>query len=231
MDEYYDDLFGSNVIVPNDFLNKYLSDTKPEYIKVFLFYLWKGLKENYSIENASNELDLDEQTVEMALKYWIKKKVMKKECLLHEEIDEEKSNKLLNFDTKKQELISKNRQDFAEIEHDLLFTAEKILKQTLSESQIRLITKCYNEYYFDVALIYHLFEYCYKMSKTDARYMGRIAESWYEQKIRTVAEAEKITEKYEKGVVKANKKSSKSNAMDRDEYNEWFKKNVLSKKV
>ena len=73
MEEYYNDLYSSNVtIISNEFLNKYLSDTKPEYIKVFLFYLWKGLKENYSIEDAESELDLDENTVEMALKFWIK---------------------------------------------------------------------------------------------------------------------------------------------------------------
>lgn len=234
MEEYYNDLYSSNVtIISNEFLNKYLSDTKPEYIKVFLFYLWKGLKENYSIEDAASELDLDENTVEMALKFWIKKKIMKKECLLKGEMKEDNSSKLLNFDIKKQELINKNRKSFDEIENDVLFTAEKILKQTLSESQIRLITKCYNEYNFDEALIYHLFEYCYSVSKTEARYMGRVAESWYEQKIKTVDEAKKLTEKYTKGIIKTNNKSAKTKSafknIDRDEYNEWFKKNILAK--
>ena len=108
-----EDLYDNNVtIISNEFLNKYLSDTKPEYIKVFLFYLWKGLKENYSIEDAATELDLDESDVEKALKYWVKKKVMKKECLQgnkeeKKEDNNNDSNKLLNFDTKKQELIDK----------------------------------------------------------------------------------------------------------------------------
>ena len=95
MEELYENLYGADVtVISNEFLNQYLSDTKPEYIKVFLFYLWKGIKENYSVADASSEIDLDEEIVEMALKYWIRKKLIKKECLIKSKKDSNQESPL-----------------------------------------------------------------------------------------------------------------------------------------
>ena len=64
MEELYNSLYGNNAtIISNEFLDKYLSDTDPIKIKVFLFYLWKGLKEGYSISEASNEIDIKEDDI------------------------------------------------------------------------------------------------------------------------------------------------------------------------
>ena len=224
MDELYNNLYGNNVtVISNEFLNKFLSDTKPEYIKVFLFYLWKGLKENYTIEEAANELDLDENVVEMALKYWIKKKMMKKDCLSGCSNKTSNESKLVDFDEKKKTLINKNRKNYSEIEGNLLFVAEKLLGKTLSERQISLIAKCYNEYGFEESVIHYLLEYCSNKAQTDARYMKAVADSWYEQNVKSVADAKSITEKFEKGITLKSKSSKKSvvKNMDRDAYNEW----------
>lgn len=229
MEELYENLYGNNVtIISNDFLNKFLSDTKPEYLKVFLFYLWKGCKENYSIEEASNEIDLDENVIEMALKFWVKKKMIKKECLenIHKKASSESN--LVDFDTKKKALINKNRKEYKEIEGNLLFVAEKLVGKTLSERQISLIAKCYNEYGFDESLIQYLFEYCSEKSNTEARYMKSIAESWYEQNVKTVSDAKEQIAKFEKKVSVKAKGKTNSKTMDRDSYNVWFEQHILS---
>ena len=230
MEELYENLYGNNVILSNDFLNNFLSDTKPEYIKVFLFYLWKGDKENYTIEDASSELDLDENVIEMAIKYWVKKKMMKKECLDRFKKKESDKSNLVDFDTRKKELIDKNRKEYSKVENNLLFGAEKLIGQTLSDRQVNLIAKCYNEYRFDESAIYYLFEYCASKSKTDARYMNEIAMSWYEQNVKTESDAKSIVEKHEKGTAKKYKGAGKaiSKPMDRDAYNDWFEKKFLS---
>lgn len=235
MEELYENLYGNNVtIISNDFLSNYLSDTKPEYIKVFLFYLWKGDKENYSIEEASNEIDLDENVIEMALKFWIKKKMMKKECLMRGTKKASDESKLVDFDTKKKALISKNRKEYSEVEENLLFVTEKILGKTLSERQMNLIAKCYNDYGFDESAIHYLFEYCSEKSQTDARYMDArymkaVAASWYEQNVKTRNDAKGITERFEKGLSTKlkNKQNKAIKSMDRDTYNDWFEKHVL----
>ena len=234
MEELYENLYGSNVtIISNEFLDKYLSDTKPEYIKVFLFYLWKGLKEGYTISEASNEIDLDENIIEMALKYWIKKKLMKKECLISDKdkkkSQNEKADNLVDFQTKKNELLSKSKREYSEIESDLLFQAEKLLGQTMSERQQVLIAKCYNEYGFDESLIQYLLEYCANKDQRNAKYMAAVAESWYEQKIKTADEAKKFTEGFEKtGKIKTKKKI---NVVDRNEYNRLFINSILKSKA
>ena len=236
MEELYNDLYGSDVtIISNEFLNKYLSDTDPVYIKVFLFYLWKGFKENYSIEDASFEIDLSEEEIEKALKFWVKKKMIKKEYLDKLKQSKPDEKKLVDFDTKKKELINKNRKEYKEVESNLLFVAEKLLGKTLTERQIDLIATCYNNFCFDESIIHYLFEYCADIaktdpSKTDARYMKKVAESWYEQNVKNVDDAKKITDKFTSFVKKKTKASIVNSNMSRDDYNEWFKNKFLSNK-
>ena len=239
MEELYNSLYGNNAtIISNEFLDKYLSDADPKYIKVFLFYLWKGIKEGYTISEASDEIDLTEDDIEMALKYWIRKKIMKKECLVKERNDkvskadakEKDTNKnLVDFESKKKELINKNRKSYSEIEEDLLFFAEKLLGQTLSERQQNLIAKCYNEFGFDEGLIYYLLEYCANKSSTNVKYMSAVATSWYEQGIKSVEEAKNFTENFSghKQSSVNTKKKTNTKLMDRDEYNKMFVENVL----
>ena len=229
MEELYDDLYGSDVtIISNEFLNKYLSDTDPIYIKVFLFYLWKGFKENYSIEDASFEIDLSEEEIEKALKFWVKKKMIKKECLDNLKKNKSDEKKLVDFDTKKKELINKNRKEYKDIEGNLLFVAEKLLGKTLTERQVDLIATCYNDFCFDESIIHYLFEYCSNASKTDARYMKKVAESWYEQNVKNVDDAKKITGQYSGGIKK--KTNIVKSNLSRDDYNKWFENKFLDKK-
>lgn len=234
MEELYDSLYGSNVtIISNDFLDKFLADASAEQIKVFLFYLWKGLGEGYTITEASNELILPEKDIEMALKFWIKKKIFKKDCLVYDRVEKkssvEKANNLVDLQTKKNELINKNRKNFDEIEADLLFQAERLLGQTMSERQQALIARCYNEYGFDEGLIQYLLEYCANKDQRNAKYMSAVAESWYEQKIKNADEAKKFTDGFEKNGKTKSKK--RVNVIGRDEYNKMFMNSVLKNKI
>ena len=225
MEELYESLYGSNVtIISNEFLDKYLADAPAEFIKVFLFYLWKGIKEGYTISEVSDELVLTEDEVEKALKYWIRKKLIKKDCLIYDREEKkpknENVNNLVDFQTKKNELMNKNKKSYEEIEGDLLFQAEKLLGQTMSERQQALIAKCYNEYGFDESLIQYLLEYCANKDQRNAKYMAAVAASWYEQKIKTADDAKKFTEGFDK-TSKA-KAKKRVNVIDRNKYNEMF---------
>lgn len=240
MEEMYDSLYGNNVtIISNEFLDKYLSDTDPIKIKVFLFYLWKGLKEGYSISEASNEIDIKEDDIEMALRYWIKKKIMKKDCLVIDKKDKtakvenranEGGNNTLDFETKKKALINKNRKSYEEIEKDLLFVAEKLIGRTLSERQQNLIAKCYNDYGFEEGLIHYLLEFCTNKSQTNVNYMSAIATSWYEQGINSVEDAKNFTENFNGNKKSSSRTKKKTNTklVDRDEYNKMFLQSVLN---
>ena len=234
MEELYESLYGSNVtIISNEFLDKYLADAPAEFIKVFLFYLWKGIKEGYTVTEVSDELVLTEEEVVKALKYWIRKKLIKKECLIYDreekKVKNEKADNLVDFQTKKNELINKNKKNYEDIESDLLFQAEKLLGQTMSERQQTLIAKCYNEYGFDESLIQYLLEYCANKDQRNAKYMAAVAESWYEQKIKNVDDAKSFTEGFDKSSKSKTKK--KLNVIDRNEYNKMFMNSVLKSKI
>ena len=57
MGEELRNLYNANVtIISNDFLEKYLADVNPEFLKVYLYFLWRG-KENLSFEDVANELN------------------------------------------------------------------------------------------------------------------------------------------------------------------------------
>ena len=222
MEEMYDSLYGNNI-----------------KIKVFLFYLWKGLKEGYSISEASNEIDIKEDDIEMALRYWIKKKIMKKDCLVIDKKDKtakvenranEGGNNTLDFETKKKALINKNRKSYEEIEKDLLFVAEKLIGRTLSERQQNLIAKCYNDYGFEEGLIHYLLEFCTNKSQTNVNYMSAIATSWYEQGINSVEDAKNFTENFNGNKKSGSRTKKKTNTklVDRDEYNKMFLQSVLN---
>lgn len=234
MEELYENLYGSNVtIISNEFLDKYLADAPAECVKVLLFYLWKGIKEGYTVAEASDELVLTEEEVVKGLKYWIRKKLIKKECLIYEreanKSKNEKVDNLMDFQTKKNELINKKRKNYDEIESSLLFQAEKLLGQTMSERQQALIAKCYNEYEFDESLIQYLLEYCANKDQRNAKYMAAVAESWYEQRIKNADDAKKFTEGFTKNTKTKTKK--KSNVIDRSEYDKMFMNSVMGTKA
>ena len=168
----------------------------------------------------------------MALKFWIKKKLIKKDLLNTKDTInklQENTNKdnLLDFNKKKQELINKNRRPYEELEQDIIFVAEKLLGQTLSERQVALISKCYNEYLFDEELIQYLVEFCSEKGNSNAKYMGEVALTWYEQGAKNIEEAKKIVESF------GNKNKKKTQIGKRDfdrklNYNDIFEKSALN---
>ena len=59
--------------------------------------------------------------------------------------------------------------------------------------------------------------------------MAAVAESWYEQKIKTADDAKKFTEGFEKS--SKSKAKKKVNIIDRNEYNKMFMNSVLKSKI
>ena len=140
------------------------------------------------------------------------------------------TDNLMDFESKKKELINKSRPSYSEIEKNLLFVAERLLGQPLSERQQALIAKCYNDYSFEEGLIHYLLEYCSNKSSTNVKYISAIATSWYEEGIKSVEEAKKFTESftnYKKTTPKTKKKTN-TKLVDRDEYNKMFKESLLN---
>lgn len=234
MGELFNYMYGITNI-PNEFLERYLTDTKSEYLKFFLFYLWKGHRNKYTLEEIAEEIDLDIKTVDMAVKYWGKKKLIDKKNIVakhtsndtKEEYDIQNEN--VSYIKQIKKIKSKKIENADKIDDGLLFSAEKLLGQTLSERQVMLIEKCYNDYGFSQDVILYFLEYCSNVGKTDARYMSQVAATWYEQGVKTEKDAKKIIESYTKTKTVRKNKKIKVRGLEQDvDYDKIFNDAVAS---
>ncbi|HIV02160.1 MAG TPA: DnaD domain protein [Candidatus Aphodoplasma excrementigallinarum] len=78
---------------------------------------------------------------------------------------------------------------------DMLALAQKILGRTLSYSAIEKLYGLYDWLGMAPELILRLLEYCVELGKKDMRYIEKVALSWHEMGIGTVAEAERYIER------------------------------------
>lgn len=78
---------------------------------------------------------------------------------------------------------------------DMLALAQKILGRTLSYSAIEKLYGLYDWLGMAPELILRLLEYCAELGKKDMRYIEKVALSWHEMGIGTVAEAERYIER------------------------------------
>lgn len=95
---------------------------------------------------------------------------------------------------------------------DLLAVAQKILGKMLSYSAIEKLYGLYDWLGMPPDLIVRLLEYCVELGKKDMRYIEKVAVSWREMGIGTVAEAERYIERqnYKRTYVYQIQKSSES---------------------
>lgn len=183
MNEEFESLLNTNIVcISEDFLKDYFLNLKPEYFKVYVYFLWKKPKK-IDLSIASEELDLDEKTIETAYKFFVKKKIISKDFLKNI-----KTDNYVNFKEKKIEILENEKFK------DILFIAEKITGDTLTERMCNVLEECYNFLKFDESLIQYLLEYC--MCNTDninANYVKTIATNWYENGIKTPEQAKQYT--------------------------------------
>lgn len=86
----------------------------------------------------------------------------------------------------------KSRKEFKE----LLFVAEQYLGKTLSSTDVETIAYFYEQLHMSTDLIEYLIEYCVENGHKSMHYIRKVALSWHERKITTVAEAKAGTLTY-----------------------------------
>lgn len=223
MEEESKNLYDINAtVISNAFLEDHLQDADPYFIKVYLFYLWKR-KYKINIKEAADALNLTDNDVERAIKYWISKKVLEKGIIEKEEKKIEKNidnTKLVSFAQKKEEL--QNKKENEEAFNELIFFAEKVLPNTISSPQLQALSEMYYEMKLPLEVIEYLIEYIAQNEIYSAKYMLKIGTSWYEQGIKSKKDAKKFTEQFNKNTKTNNKKSTKKTITKRtiDDYND-----------
>lgn len=202
MGEEIRNFFSADVTcISNDFFKKYLSKLNSDYLRVYLYIIWKK-DEELTITKIADDLILTENDVEKALKFWKKEKLNLTYNIKEDSNQEDRiSEKIIKEDLS-------NKKEFKE----LLFFAEKMLPNTISPKQKETFEYMVNDLRLPYEVIEFLIEYCCELDKTNSRYMLTVASDWAEKGIKTVKEIKKMQLDYEKQKLEKGNKSKKKNS-------------------
>ena len=195
MGEEIQTLYDTNVtLVSNDFLNNHLADANPEYIRVYLYFLWKK-NEKLTYEDIADALNLTENDVERATKYWIKQKVIQRGKIAKSNPKDDAVEKIEKETAQKKDIENKSDKNRDKEIKEISLYAEKMLPG-FSSVQKKLFEYIYDECDMSVDMIMFLIDHCIEKGITTNSYMKKIAVSWYEQGIKTTKQAKKFVEEY-----------------------------------
>ena len=201
-------------LLPNDFIDNYMIDANGEFVKVYLFLL-RHLDDpcsSLTISTIADCLNNTENDILRAFRYW------EKAGLLRVERDSEgritclelQKAAMLNNPPADKAAVSSPADSAApaapnsekpkkavpidefraqkEI-RSLLFIAEQYLGKTLTHTEMETITYFYDTLHMSADLIEYLLESCVENGHKSMHYIQKVAFSWAQSGIETVAQA------------------------------------------
>lgn len=204
----------SSTCVPNIFIDKYMTGANGEFVKIYLYLIrcMDQSKQTCSISELADVFEHTEKDILRALAYW------EKMHLLHLEYDANREVSGISLelphktpssspapqpkaeDEKQYTLEQMEQFQNDEGVQEILFITENYLGRTLNPTDIRTILYWYDGLHFSTDLIEYLIETCISNGHTSLRYMEKIALSWADSGISSVAEAKKDRETHHRDV-------------------------------
>lgn len=185
--------------VNNVFIEKYMPQARGEFIKIYLLMLKHNISGEFGVSSSilASSLNLLESDIMNALNYWNDQGVVK-----FTQID-----KMGNFNVEFLDLVDepikpKKQVDLLEAlgsenTKGMLKDIEMLLARPLSPNEMSTYLNWQKEFGFSSELILILMEYCISKSKSDSRYIEKVALSWYDLKITTIDQAQNLIKKTE----------------------------------
>ena len=193
-------------MVQNNFVDKYLCEANGSFVKVYLFVLRHFANRQLDISDISNALNLLESDVIRAFKYWNKLGVIKFSQLSEKDFDIEFLH--LEQAAKEQDIeekpvsktsiptaVSYTKSDINTymknndgIRHMFLIS-EQLLNRNLTDTDRRILFGFYDYLGMPIEVIFTLIEYCISIEKTNMRYIEKVAYSWADKGVDTLAKA------------------------------------------
>ncbi|OON88362.1 hypothetical protein BXO88_00790 [Oribacterium sp. C9] len=201
--------------ISDDFLDKYLGTANGDYIKVYL-YILRHRGEKYSLEEAADSLNLTDNDIERAVRYWEKLGVFKSSegvAVSEEDAAEKAEEHAASMEQvedqffKAQEAIEHIEGTVDDIQDDeefkgILFVAKHVLPTLPSIRQIEALEYMYKDLNMSADVIEYLLEYCASIKKTTYKYMQAVAINWHEQGVVTLQQARELVKSFEEKAVK-----------------------------
>ncbi len=203
--------------ISDDFLDKYLGTANGDYIKVYL-YMLRHRGEQFSVEDAADSLNLTDNDIERAVRYWEKLGVFENASGV---AAESKSVACETVPSAKEEQETTKAQDFSgadeqiahlegtvdDVQNDeefkgILFVAKHILPTLPSIRQVEVLQYMYKDLNMSSDVIEYLLEYCASIKKTTYKYMQAVAINWHEQGVVTLQQARELVRSFEEKTTK-----------------------------
>lgn len=193
--------------VSNVFIEKYMPNARGEFVKVYLLMLKHSIagEPGISAPILASSLNLLESDIMNALNYWSDLGVIKLTSV------DPMNNFSIEFLDLSEDNFTPNKEvnllDALENKgiNDMLKDIEKILGRTLSPKEMEMYLGWQKEFSFPSELILLLVEYCASKGKSDYRYIEKVALTWHDMNITTMAQAQNYIKQTEDKWVKIRK--------------------------
>lgn len=190
--------------VSNVFIEKYMPNARGEFVKVYLLMLKHSIAGEPGISGPilASSLNLLESDIMNALNYWSDLGVIKLTSI------DPMNNFSIEFLDLSEDNFTPNKEvnllDALENKgiNDMLKDIEKILGRTLSTKEMEMYLGWQKEFSFPSELILLLVEYCASKGKSDYRYIEKVALTWHDMNITTMAQAQNYIKQTEDKWVK-----------------------------
>lgn len=183
------------------FFTEYFSQSKGDYIKVYLYlnFISKYNKE-IKLNDLSKKLALPISTLQDALKYWESLELITKKTsgYVVNNLQEIELHKLYSPKTAiSKEDIEKNAKN--QYRAKAIETINSTFFQgIMTPSWYNDIDLWFKKYSFDEQVMYSLFQYCFQRSALHRNYVQTVADAWSKNNVKTYNDLESYYEKQEK---------------------------------
>lgn len=190
--------------VSNEFAEKYIRFSNPEYIQVYLYLKYKSGKDGAfpAADQIARELDISPEHAVFVLDFWVSRGELRKTktgyCFPK---DEETSASKKTAKPEPPALRRQTRPSYTMAEIDtvaaknkavsgLFYQAETVLQKVLTQSDMEMLYSFVDWLGLPVEVITMLLSYGAKRGKTGRRYLETVAIDWAERGIDTFEAAE-----------------------------------------
>ena len=191
----------SNTELPDIFFTEYLSQSKGDYIKVYLYIIFLSkYGKDVKINDLSKKLELDFKVIQDAIKYWEDLGVITKKNIGYiinnlQEIELHKLYKpkvALSAEAQKQTAQNQRRAQAIENINNEFFQG------IMSPSWYSDIELWFKKYNFDEEVMIALFRYCFNRYALHRNYIQTVADAWHSNKIQNFNDLDNYYAKQEK---------------------------------
>lgn len=191
----------SNTELPDIFFTEYLSQSKGDYIKVYLYIIFLSkYGKDVKINDLSKKLELDFKVIQDAIKYWEDLGVITKKNTgyIINNLQEIELHKLykpkVSLSAEAQKQTAQNQRRAQAIEN----INNEFFQGIMSPSWYSDIELWFKKYNFDEEVMIALFRYCFNRSALHRNYIQTVADAWHSNKIQNFNDLDNYYAKQEK---------------------------------